>query len=100
MAVTTAELINRTRRMVKDWPDLDSLTASLSSTASVVSVADGTLYPKNFHIEVDNEVMTVAVAGSGTTFSVRRGAWGSTASTHVTTSEVRIQPAWPNIQIL
>lgn len=77
---------------MKDWPDQDVLTASLSSTASTVSVVDGTLYPKNFHVEIDTEVMTVAANGIGSTFTVRRGQMGTTATSHASTSIVLIQP--------
>lgn len=100
MATSCQTLINRIRRMVGDWPEEDALTASLSSTASVVSVADGTLYPKNFQVEVDSEVMTVSVAGSGTTFTVRRGSRGSTAATHLGSAVVLIRPAFYQVQII
>lgn len=99
-ATSVSELINRTRRMVRDWPDQDVTTASLTSTASVVSVADGTLYTKNLHIEIDQEVLTVAATGSGTTFTARRAAWGSTAASHATTSVVLLRPQYPSLQIL
>lgn len=98
--MTVQELINKTRRMVQDWPDIDVLTASLSSNATLVSVGDGTQYYKNFHVEVDNELMTVATTGTGTTFPVRRGTRGTTAATHVTGSTVLIRPGFPAVQIL
>lgn len=101
MATTAvSELINRTRRMVKDWPDTDALTTSISSTATLISVGDGTLYAKNFHVEIDSEVLTVSAAGSGTTFAARRGAWGSTAASHASTTVVLMRPSYPSLQIL
>lgn len=86
--------------MVGDWPDIDTLTASIASTTTTISVADGTLYYKNFHLDIDNETLTVAANGSGTTFTARRGAWGSTATVHVSGSEVRIRPRFTSKQIL
>lgn len=101
MAVTTcAELINMTRRFVRDWPDQDVLTASLSSTASVVSIADGTIYSKNWQLEFDQETVTTAAAGSGTTVAVRRAARGSTAASHATGTVVLIRPHFSALEIL
>lgn len=93
MAVTSVgTLVSRVRRFMGDWPDQDVLTASLASNTTLVSVADGTLYYKNWQIEIDQEVMTIAATGSGTTFPVRRAARGTSATTHATASTVLIKP--------
>lgn len=101
MATTTvAELVNRTRRFMKDWPDQDVITASVSSTATTLTVADATLYPKNFHLEIDNEIMTVSTTGLGTSVPVRRAALGSVAASHASQAVVLIQPHFELIEVI
>jgi hypothetical protein len=102
LAYTTscAKLIERTRRFVRDWPDEDVLTASVASTATLISVADGTIYKKNWQVELDQEILTVSADGSGTTFAARRGARGTTAASHVTASVVLRRPHFFAIEII
>jgi len=100
MSVTVSSLIDQTRRFLQDWPDTDALTASVASTTTTLSVSDGTAFPKNFHLEIDQEVITVTTTGTGTTVPVRRGTQGTTAASHVTASEVRLRPAFYSVDIL
>lgn len=92
MAISLSTLVQRTRRFVRDWPEEDVLTASIASTTSVVSVADGTIYADNWLVEIDQENLFVSANGSATTFPARRGVRGSTAASHVSTSTVLIRP--------
>lgn len=100
MPTTARTLVNRTRRFVGDWPDHDALTASTSSTATTISVADGTLYPRNYLLEIDFEAMWIAATGVGTSVTVRRGAKGTTPATHASGDAIRLQPAFLNLEIL
>jgi hypothetical protein len=100
MATSCATLIQRTRRYLRDWPENDVLTASVASTTTTLSVADGTLYPKNWQIELEQEVLTVATTGTGTTVPVRRGSRGSTAASHANSSIVLLRPDFFSVEIL
>jgi hypothetical protein len=93
MAVTVATLVARTRRFVRDWPEEDSITASVSSTASQITVADESIYALNWLLEIDQENLRVNVAPTtGTTVDVQRAVRGSTAASHASTSTVLIRP--------
>lgn len=100
MATSVSTLVAGIRRFVRDVPDQDVITASLSSGATSVSVADSTLYYKNMLIEVDSETMIVRSITNSTTVAVARGTMGSTAATHASGADVLVKPAWPTAQIL
>lgn len=100
MPVSAATLIQRTRRFVRDWPDQDVLTASVSDVGTTLTVADGTLFPKNWQLEIDSEVLTVSTTGTGTSVPVRRGARGTTAATHANASVILIRPNFFQTEIL
>ena len=97
MATTLQTLVDRTRNFLRDTPDYDTLTASLSnSTASTtVTVADVTVYRSRWPIEVDYETMMIRSApSSGTTMTVARGWRGSAVAAHASGAPVLIRPAW------
>ena len=75
----------RVRFRVDTTPDTDStsdLAAAISSTsATSISVDDGTDFEVNQNIKVDNEEMTVTNIASNT-LTVVRGVNGTTAATH------------------
>lgn len=84
-----------------DWPQLDSTTAAVSTTSTTtVTVADTTKYMVNELIEIDQEAMVVRALASGTNLTVLRGARGTTAATHVITSDVLLRPAFTTLDIL
>ena len=97
---TVATIVDRTRRFLRDWPDLDTTTASLTSSTVTVSIADSTLYTVNKDIEVEQELMTVRALPSGVTLTVKRGAKGTTAASHATSQAVLISPDFSSLDIL
>lgn len=102
MATTVVEAINRTRRYLRDFGAAqDQLTASVTSSATILTVADAStaIYSANWVIEVEQEAMLV-VSGTGTTLTVRRGYAGSTAVSHANSSTVLIRPAYFSVDIL
>lgn len=101
MATTSVtQLIQQVRRYCRDWPDQDVTTASLSSSGTSVTVADTTRYAVQWPIQIESENMIVRALASATSLTVLRGAFGSTAATHVTASEVLVRPAFMDTQIL
>lgn len=100
MATSLQQFIDRTRRIARDWPDQDAFTASVTSGSTTLSVADTTLYFKNQPIEVDQETMIVRALTSGTVLTVKRGAFGSTAASHVSGSTVLIGPRFLQVEII
>lgn len=100
MPASAATLIQRTRRFVRDYPDIDSTTASLSSSVTTVPVADTTVYKVGWIIDVDAEAMQVTALASGTNLTVRRGVRGSTAISHGTSATVLARPAFLSVEIL
>lgn len=93
-------MIERTRRFLRDWPDLDVTTASLASTGTTVTVADSAIYQINWPIEIDSETMIVRAKPTSTTLTVKRAAYGSTAATHVNSSSVLINPQFFAVEVL
>jgi hypothetical protein len=100
MATTAQQLMDRTRRFLRDWPDLDTITASVTSTATTVVVADTTKYAVNQPIEIDSETMIVRALASGTNLTVKRGAYASTNTSHASSAAVLIKPQFFSVEIL
>lgn len=99
MAESAASLVKRTRRFLRDWPDQDTISASLTSSATSVTVTNGALFAANSPIEIENESMLVRSVSTNT-LTVERGAFGSTAATHATGLPVLIRPAYFTVEIL
>jgi len=61
-----------------------TLTGAMLNTDTQLTVASATLFPTspNFRIMIDSEIMIVTNIVSGTTFTVTRGAEGTTAVAH------------------
>jgi hypothetical protein len=97
--VSLLTLVQQTRRFLRDWPQFEQLSASLSSSATSVTVADGTLYGNRWIIDIDTEAMLITATGS-TTLTVIRGARGSTATTHAASTDILVQPSWTSIEIV
>jgi hypothetical protein len=92
VSVPVSNLIGSCRRFLRDWPDQDNLTAAVASTSvTSFTVADATRYTVNTAVEIDQEAMIVRAA-SGTTVTVQRGAYGSTAATHAIGASILIRP--------
>lgn len=100
MSASAANLIQRTRRYLRDWPDGDSLTASVGSSDTTITVADSSIYAANWPIEIDNEAMIVRSKPTATTVAVKRGAFGSTAATHTNGTSILVRPAFLTVEIL
>lgn len=100
MPTSAATLIQRVRRYVGDWPELDTLTASAASTATTLTVADATRYTPNKFIELGAEVLTVTTNAAGTSVGVRRAMRGSTAASHANSATVLLNPSYTSLDIL
>jgi hypothetical protein len=99
MATATSTLIQRTRRYLRDWPDLDALTASVSDTTTTIPVGTGTQFAANWDIEIDSELMIVRSVSSNN-LTVKRGAKGSTAASHASAASVLVRPHFSSVEIL
>jgi hypothetical protein len=98
---TLLTLIQRVRRFVGDYPELDVLTASIATTSvTTITVADTTIYSVNWMIQVDQEAMRIKALTNGTTLTVLRGANGTTAATHANSATVLIRPQFLDLQII
>lgn len=106
MASTAASLIQRVRRRVRDWPEADTITASMSSSATTVTVTDvdatyGPRYTINHLIEIDTETMRIRDVNTGTnTLTLLRAVLGSTAATHTSGTRLLYNPHYPWVEIL
>lgn len=95
MAYTATTLIQRTRRFMGDWPDIDTLTVSLSSSGTTAVVADTSLYAKNWTLQFETEGVIVRTApSSGTSLTVSRAAFGTTSASHASSTPILVRPAF------
>lgn len=101
MSITAVSLYQRTRRYLRDFRDFDALSAAVTdTTGTTVTVADSGVYQVRWPIEVDQETMMVRALASATTLTVERGAYGSTAATHLNGAMVQIRPGYFGVEIL
>lgn len=104
MPTSATTLTRRVRRYVRDFPELDTLGASLSNSATTVTTtanpASGT-YSPNWIIQVDQEAMLVKTSSStAASITVLRGAMGTTAVSHASGATVLVRPAFLDVEIL
>lgn len=101
---TVANLIATTRRYLRDYSQLDTLAASLTSTASTLTVntsVASNLYVPNRIIQVESEAMLIKTASTTTsTLTVTRAVMGTTAATHASALSVLVNPSFIDIEIL
>lgn len=97
---TVTALIQKTRRYVRDTPELDNITASVTSSATTISVADTSLYYKNEKIQLDQEGLLVRSIDTGTQLTVSRGYAGTIAATHASATTVLQNPSFLDIEYL
>jgi hypothetical protein len=101
MATTLDTLCKRTRRLVRDYPaPASALTISLSTTATSITVADTSVMPANYTLEIDYEVLLVTASVSSTVTSVTRGWAGTAAASHAVSSSVLVRPAYFSADII
>lgn len=95
MATTLDQLVQRTRRFMRDYhAPVSALSISLAANTTSITVADTTVFAANTVIEVDYETMLVGTLPSGTVANVTRGFAGTTAATHTVSTGVNIRPAY------
>lgn len=100
MATAASTLVARTRRYVRDYPDNDALSLSLTSATTSLTVASSGIYAAGMIVEVEQENLYVASLASASVLLVRRGVRGSTAASHAASSAVLIKPAFFATEIL
>jgi hypothetical protein len=100
MATAASTLISRCRRFMGDYGTTDTLSISLSSSATSMTVADSTLYSPRWNVQIDNELMYVKSLPSSTVVGLGRGHMGTTAATHVVSSTITIQPGFADVEYL
>lgn len=100
MATSLQTFIDRTRRYMRDWPDQDALTNPVTAGSTTLSVADSTLYFVNEPLEIEQESLLVRALPSGTTLTVKRGAFGTTAASHASASTVLLRPRFTQAEII
>ncbi|MHB8742560.1 MAG: hypothetical protein ACYC9L_05480 [Sulfuricaulis sp.] len=93
MATTLQTLVDRTRNFLRDTPDYDQVSASLTSSQTTVSVADTTVYRQRWPIEVDYESMMIRSI-SGGLLNVTRGWRNSASASHAASASVLMRPAF------
>ena len=104
MATAASTLIARTRRYLRDYPELDTLSGSISSSVTTITTStslSNTAYQANWIIQVDQEAILVKTTSSVSgSLTVTRGAWGTTAASHAASANVMIRPAFLDVEIL
>lgn len=83
-----------------DYGPTDTLSVSLSSTATSMTVADSTLYSARWIVQVHDELMYVKSLPSATVVGLGRGHMGTTAASHAVSSTITIQPAFADVEYL
>jgi Tfp pilus assembly protein PilX len=82
---TVFDLTPSTSYMCRVGPGAETtLTGAMTAAQTTLTVASASGFPaSSFHIRIDDEVMTVTGGFGTTTWTVTRGASGTTAKTHV-----------------
>lgn len=92
MTQTVTGLIQRARRMIGDFPEIDVTTTTTTTASTSVVVADTSIYQKGSHIVIEDESMRVTAIANTTTLTVIRGYQGTTAVEHASGSKVLADP--------
>lgn len=92
MSLTTLDLISKARRLISDYPQMDSLSGSVTAGGTSLTVADSSLYQKGWVISIDEEAMLVTDMPNATTLTVTRGYKGTTAAAHSSAANILVQP--------
>ncbi len=100
MATAASTLIQRCRRFMGDYGPTDTLTVSLSASATSFSVTDSSLFSARWTVQVDSELLYTRGNPTSTTVNVMRGYQGTTAASHVVSSTLTIQPAFTDNEYL
>ena len=100
MATAASTLIQRCRRFMGDYGPTDTLTVSLSASATSFSVSDSSLFSARWTVQVDSELMYTRGTPTSTTVNVMRGYQGTTAASHANSSTLTIQPAFTDNEYL
>ena len=100
MATAASTLIARCRRFMGDYGTTDTLTVSLSASATSFSVTDSTLYSPRWIVQVDSELLYTKNVPTSTTVNVGRGHMGTTAASHASSAVLTIQPAFADQEYL
>ena len=85
---------------MRDWPDQDALTASISNSGTTATVADSSIYTANWPIEIDEEMLIVRAKPSATTLTVKRAAFGTTGASHANGAAILVRPSFSSLEIL
>jgi hypothetical protein len=86
---------------MRDYPvPASALTISLSTTAVSITTADSSVFPQNFTIEIDYEVLLVGTSQSSTVTNVTRAWAGSTAASHANSSTILVRPGFFSVEII
>ena len=101
MPTSLDTLVKETRRFIRDWPaPVDALTASITSSATTLTISDTTQLQVNWPVEIDYETMLVRSISTSTTFTVMRGWAGSTSASHASSATVLVKPAFSATEII
>lgn len=83
-----------------DYGPTDTLTVSLSSTATSLSVTDSSLFSARWALQIESELLYTRGNPTSTTVNVQRGYQGSTAVSHPNSTTITIQPAFTDNEYL
>lgn len=98
---TLGTMVNRVRDYVRDWPQLDALTAAVTDTTTKsLTVADATAYTSNTVVQIDQEAFRVKSGTSTTVTTYNRGDRGTTAAVHSNGATILLRPNFLDKQII
>ena len=98
-SVAATTLVQRCRRFVGDYPDLDATTASAAAGGTTITVASATIYNVNQVLQIGTEALRVTAA-SGTSLTVRRGMFGTTAASVASGASIMMSPRFLDVEYL
>jgi len=102
MATSLSTLVTGVRRYMRDYtPMAPVLSASITSSATSLTLDDTTGIAANWIIEIDYESILVRTVSNSTTISsIARGQFGSTAVSHASNATVFVRPAYSSVEII